>query len=193
MPNKVKFTPDRIIEAAFNIVRRQGWAPLSARSIAKELKSSTNPIYFHLNSMENIQSAVMKKGIDLCIYYTRMKKTGDRWIDQGVGYVMFARNEKHLFQSIIDENYQGLRVKHYPYFYRTLDEDLADYKLFQGLPISLQKKIRHARTVFTFGLASMASSSLNNELLQTEDQIIELVRIASFSLYQGLKDAHEPK
>ena len=191
MSNKTKFTPDRIIDAAYNIVRRQGWAPLSARSIAKELNSSTNPIYFHLNSMENIQSAVMKKGIDLCIHYTRRKKTGDRWIDQGVGYVMFARDEKHLFRSIIDENYQMLRAKHYPYFFKTLDDDLRDYKLLLRLPLNLQKKIRHARSVFTFGLASMASSSLNNELLQTEEQIIELVRIASFSLYQGLKDAHE--
>lgn len=193
MPNKAKFTPDRIVNAAYNIVRRQGWAPLSARSIAKEMNCSTNPIYFHLASMENIQSAVMKKGIELCIHYTRMDRTGDRWIDQGVGYVMFARDEKHLFQSIIDENYQALRAKHYPLFYEALDDDLADYKLFRGLPVQLQKKIKHARTVFTFGLASMASSSLNSEFLETEKQIIELVRIASYSLYQGLKGAYEEK
>ncbi len=189
MPNKAKFTPDRIIAAAFDIVRRKGWTALSARAVAKALNSSTNPIYFHLTSMENIQGAVMKKGIDLCLAYTRKYRTGDRWIDQGVGYVLFAREETHLFRSIIDENYQELRAKHFPYFYKALDDDLADYELWRGLPLHLQSKIRHARTVFTFGLASMASSDLNSNFSQTDDQIIELVQTASLSLYQGILDA----
>ncbi len=187
MPTKAKFTAERIVNVAFGIVRREGWAPLSARAIAKELKSSTNPIYFHMKTMKNIQNAVMKKAIDLCIEYIKVNRTGDRWIDQGVGYVIFARDEKYLFRSIIDEKFLTLRNRYYPYFWKVLDDDIRDYALLRELPLEITEKIRHARSVFSFGLATMASSAINYENLRTEAQIIDLIQTASFSLYHGIK------
>lgn len=186
MPPKVRFSPESIIEAAFNVVRKKGWAGLSARSIAKELGSSTGPIYSHLSSMKRLEEAVMKKGVDLCLKYVRADRTGDRWLDQGIGYALFARDEKHLFRSINDEAYLPIRAKYDPYFWKALDEDLADYPLFRDLPDALQRKIRQARSIFSFGMASMLSSSIEYEMMKTESQIIDLVKITSFTLYKGM-------
>ncbi len=189
MPPKARFSPESIIEAAFNVVQAKGWAGLSARSIAKELNASTGPIYSHLNSMGHLEEAIMKKGIDLCLRYVRIIRTGDRWIDQGIGYALFARDEKHLFRSINDEKYLPIRGKYDPYFWKALDEDLGDYPLFRDLPDDARGKIRHARSVFSFGMASMLSSSIEYEMMKTESQIIELVKTVSFSLYKGIMEA----
>ena len=193
MPPKTKFTTDRIIEAAYNVVRKKGWENLSARSIAKELSSSTNPVYFHLKSMENLKSAVMKKGIDLCLQYVKKDRTGDRWVDQGVGYVLFARDEKRLFRSINDEKYQSLRAGYEQNFWKELDDDIKDYPLFFGLPDQLQEKIRRARSIFSYGMATMISGTIEYDMMKTEEQIIDLMRVASFSFFNEMKKEYERK
>lgn len=191
MPPKTKFTPELILDAAFSVVRQQGWKFLTARSIAKQLNSSTNPIYFHLESMANLQSAIMKKGIDLCLHYVKKNRTGDRWIDQGVGYVLFARDEKRLFRSINDEDYQWLRAEHEAYFWDQLDADVDDFPLFKAIADPLQEKIRRARSIFTYGMAMMVSGSIEYELMQSEKQITELIQVASYSLFKGLIEENE--
>lgn len=192
MPPKPRFSRESITEAAFNVVRREGWPGLSARSIAKELNASTGPIYSHLKSMRNLEEAVMKKGVDLCLHYVKTTITGDRWVDQGIGYALFARDEKHLFRSINDEKYLPLRAKYDPYFWKALDKDLRDYAPFRDLPEEMQAKIRHARSIFSFGMASMLSSSIEYETMKTEAQVIELVKIASSSLFKEIMGGSGP-
>ena len=56
MTSKVKYTHENIVEAAFQVVRSDGIEKLSARAIAKQLNSSTMPIYHHIKSMKNLES-----------------------------------------------------------------------------------------------------------------------------------------
>ncbi|MBC2711021.1 MAG: hypothetical protein HGJ94_08520 [Desulfosarcina sp.] len=132
----------------------------------------------------------MKKAIDLCLDYVKTDRTGDRWIDQGVGYALFARDEKRLFRSINDENYQSLREKYETYFWNELDRHISDYPPFRGLEPQLQEKIRRARSIFSYGLAFMISGSVEYKMMQTEKQIIDLIQVASDSLFKGIKDEY---
>ena len=58
MTQKLFFTSEAILEAAYSLTREKGWAAVSARSIAKKLGSSTMPIYSTLKSMEEIERMV---------------------------------------------------------------------------------------------------------------------------------------
>ena len=103
MPPKQRFTPQDVIEAAFCVVRKQGWEKFSARTIASELNSSTRPIYEYFDSMENIEAEVVKKALAYFVEFLSRDITGDKWRDQALGYVLFAAREKHLFQCINGE------------------------------------------------------------------------------------------
>lgn len=46
MAKKIVITKDKILEAAFKIVREKGIEEVSNRTIAKELDSSIRPIYY---------------------------------------------------------------------------------------------------------------------------------------------------
>ena len=61
MPPKSKCTREQIIETAFEMVRSEGLSSLKARRLAKELGTSTAPIFTAFNSIEEIRDEVVKK------------------------------------------------------------------------------------------------------------------------------------
>jgi len=52
-----------IIEAAFELVRKEGFEVLSARNIAKQIGCSTQPIYWCYKSMDEIKAEVCRKAL----------------------------------------------------------------------------------------------------------------------------------
>ena len=52
MPNTTKIQRDDIIKVSIDIVRESGMDKINARSIAKILNCSTQPIYYHFPTIE---------------------------------------------------------------------------------------------------------------------------------------------
>ena len=99
MPPKAKFTREEIIDAAFEIVRRQGEEALTARALGAALFSSPRPIFTVFKSMEEVQEEVRNRGRRLYERYEdeEMSK-GNAFKGSGMGYIRFAANEPKLFQ-----------------------------------------------------------------------------------------------
>ena len=158
MPPKFKFTREEIIAAAFQIVRRKGWVALTTRSLAAELGSSARPIYSFFKSMADLEEEIVKKAVDLLYKTMIRKRTGDPWIDHGIGYVMFAWKEKHLFRAVNDENHIVYFKKYGDLIWATLTGSLSDYPAFKGLSDEQIYKIQGTRWLFAHGLAFQASN-----------------------------------
>ncbi len=111
MPAKGSFTREMFIDAAFKIVRSKGREKLSARSLAKELKCSTMPIYSYLKSMKSLDRQLGEKAIDVLLGYQTTPRTGQAFFDMGFGYVLFARQEKNLFRYLFAGTGKGGRPR----------------------------------------------------------------------------------
>ncbi len=105
MPPKNTFTEEMLLGAAFKIVRHQGIKKLSARSLAKELNCSTTPIYRYLDSMDKVEKIMRKRAINLLLEYQLTRRTGHAFFDMGLGYILFAKNEKNLFRLLYMSGY----------------------------------------------------------------------------------------
>ncbi len=186
MPPKVKFKKDSIVNAAFEVVRKKGWKGLSARSIAAELKSSTRPIYSHLKSMNDLEEAVAEKAIGLLEEYIRKPRTGDKWLDQGYGYVLFANREKELFKALFDERHINLYKKFSSDIFRKLGEELADDPAFKILPEDVQANMRKVRWVYVHGYASLMANSFEFDEFKTKEEFAELLKIVDAIIYKGV-------
>ena len=158
MPPKFKFTKEEIINTAFKIVRHKGWGALSTRSLAGELGSSSRPIYSFFSSISELEEEIVKKAVDLLYKYMIRKRTDDPWLDHGIGYVMFALKEKHLFRAVNDENHIALFKKYGDLIWNTLTCSLSDYPGFHGLNEEQIYKIQVTRWLFAHGLAFQASN-----------------------------------
>ena len=158
MPPKFKFTKEEIVNAAFKIVRRKGWGALTTRSLGVELGSSSRPIYSFFKSITELEEEIVKKAVDLLYKNMIRKRTGDPWVDHGIGYVMFASKEKHLFRAVNDENHIAYFKKYGDLIWATLTDSLSNYPAFQGLSEEQIYKIQVTRWLFAHGLAFQASN-----------------------------------
>ena len=65
MPKPTIITQEVIIETAFEMVRKEGFAVLSARNIAKQIGCSTQPIYWSYKNMDDLKAEICKKSTSL--------------------------------------------------------------------------------------------------------------------------------
>ncbi|MDJ0783868.1 MAG: TetR-like C-terminal domain-containing protein [Desulfosarcinaceae bacterium] len=158
MPPKRQYSPEAIIEAAFTLVRREGWSGLSARAIAREMGASTRPIYSALASMKTIEEAVVKRALALYTTYLTANYTEDPWIDSGIGYIRFAHDEGPLFRAINDAAHTPLQRKHSRIIWDQLGAALAAYPPFEGLDAGQIERIRTTRWMLLHGMATLILS-----------------------------------
>jgi len=196
MPPKQRFAPQDVIEAAFQVVRKQGWQGFSARTIANELNSSTRPIYDYFNSMENIEAEVVKKILAYFVEFLSRERTGDKWLDQALGYVLFAAEEKHLFRCINDEKHTPFQRQFARHHWVQLGEALSEDERFKNISAESKHKVRAARWIMIHGLSYLISNGWFKTPI-TEDSILseeigftlkEFLKKMNHGLYEEFKE-----
>jgi AcrR family transcriptional regulator len=103
MPPKVKITKEEIINAAVEIVRKEGAQSINARTIAAALNCSTQPVFSNFATMEELRQAVMVHAYNLSQEYMQNEiACGNYPIykSSGMAYIRFAKEEKELFKLL---------------------------------------------------------------------------------------------
>ena len=65
VPAARKVSKDEIIDAAVEVLRDSGFSAVNARSVAKKLGCSTQPIYFSFKNMDELKAALTQRAIEL--------------------------------------------------------------------------------------------------------------------------------
>ncbi|MBE6963598.1 MAG: WHG domain-containing protein [Ruminococcaceae bacterium] len=103
MPPKVKITKEDIVNAAVDIVRKDGAQAINARTVAAALHCSTQPVFSNFATMDDLRLAVVEKADVLCQeYMLREVENGDFPVYKanGMAYIRFAKEEKELFKLL---------------------------------------------------------------------------------------------
>lgn len=102
MPPTVRFTRDAVLNAACQLMRREGMEALNARAIAKELGGSTQPIFRLFTNMEDLHR-------ELILYVARqfqahaeadMAQSDSPYIQLCTTYLLYGRDEPALFKLL---------------------------------------------------------------------------------------------
>ncbi|MCM1162069.1 MAG: TetR/AcrR family transcriptional regulator [Roseburia sp.] len=102
MPPKAKITKDMVIDAAFKVVRRIGAENINARTVAKELNCSTQPVMYHFATIDELKKAAYKKTDDYHTEYLMNIPAAQEAVIFGIGmnYIRFAVEESNLFRFL---------------------------------------------------------------------------------------------
>lgn len=185
MPPKKKFDQETVINAAFQVLRKEGFQAVTARSVARELGSSTTPIYWVLESMDKVEEALRLKTLQLMAEFQARKYTDNEFSNLAVGYVEFARKEAPLFRFLLQDNTKPLNIHEKGVFHDALKTIMGKEPpfgaFFGEIDQSSMDKLTLQSWIFTHGLAMAVSSNLLR--FETEKEIENLILSAGGAFY----------
>ena len=190
MPKKTHLTINDFLDAAFEMVRSDGWKSLSITAVAKQMGCSTMPVYSHFENLESLKDAVVKKGWELVRTYESKSYTGDPWIDQAIGYVYFARENGPLFTCMLDGRNPELEHRMLQNHWDSLTGLLNDYQGFGELSPGQRRIIRYSRAIFSQGVAVTVSKGLG-KLLTDDDSIETYLTLSSLAILEGYRNVYD--
>lgn len=101
MPPKAKFSREKIVSAAFGIIRESGEEALTARKIAARLGVSTKPIFTYFKTMDELKDEVFNAA---CGFYCEYAESGMKGKVPLPGfcerYISFAKEEPKLYRFL---------------------------------------------------------------------------------------------
>lgn len=115
MAPKNKFTKEEMVEAALRVVREKGIDGLTAKTIADELGTSTQPIFTGVGSMDGVKQEVYAAAVAVYDRYTNAGlKEKIPFLGVGMQYIRFAREEPELYRILFltrtqEKNYSAIK------------------------------------------------------------------------------------
>ena len=108
MAPKNKFTKEEMTAAALRVVRAKGIAGLTAKTMADELGTSTQPIFTGFGSMDSVRQEVYVAAMRVYDRYTDAGlKEKIPFLGVGMQYIRFAREEPELYRFLFLTPAQG--------------------------------------------------------------------------------------
>lgn len=178
MPPKIKIPKDKIINAAFEITRERGIEEVTAKSIAKKLNCSTQPIYWVFDKMENLRTAIIEEANHEYNKYLLTEIKGlPKYKTTGWNYIRFAKEEPQLFKLL----FMTERNKDTDIAESNLDEN-KDYIISlitkdYGLPPKAANDLYVSMWLFSHGIAAM----LVTKTVKLEDADISRMLTGAFT------------
>lgn len=125
MAPKNKFTKEEMVEAALQVVRSQGIDCLTAKTMADELGTSTQPIFTAFGSMDAVKQEVYAAAVRVYDGYVAAGlKEKIPFFGVGMHYIRFAREEPALYRFLFltraqDQTYSAMKsMRHLQEFVR---------------------------------------------------------------------------
>ncbi len=181
MAPRTKITKEMIIDASYEIARKEGYEKLTARYIAEHLKCSTQPILYHYASIDEIRREVYKKADR---YHSEFIMPAGKYsnplLEIGMNYVRFGYEEKHLFRFLFQSNqFSGLKMEdlvNSP----ELTQILAIVSAAAKVDIAVAKEMFLSLFITAHGCASLL---VGNAMIYEEERIEKFL----ISAFRGAK------
>ena len=124
MPPMIRFSREAVLNAAYQLIRREGPAALNARAVAKELGGSTQPIFRLFSGMDELHQAVVELALQEWKdkLRVRLQDSTFPYLTIGMCYLLFARDEPELFKLLFMRD-------------RVSDGSCTDYDVNFGIPL----------------------------------------------------------
>lgn len=186
MAPKAKYTKQMVIDSAFNLVREQGISALSARSLAKKMNSSSQPIFTYFNNMDEVREEVIKRAKEVYRYDYILEglKMNPPFKGVGIKYIEFANKDKMLFELLFMS--KNNMTSHYlPSF----DENAKDVEkvLVDSYHLSLEdsKELYNLLSIFVHGIATLFA---RESYILTEEDASNMLSTVFMALTKYIKE-----
>lgn len=183
---KQKITKEQLLEAAFEITRREGFSAVTARSVAEAAGCSIQPVFSQFATMEALHQAVFSYA---CRRFTNeIMKNKDRpdFIACTNKWVLnLARREPNLFHLLyLSDSFQGQNLWEVMMGYETNREMAAVFQERYGLTEEECKDIFLRGYLLLHGIAAMIAT---NHMDFSDEQAADMVKRTVADMVEGAR------
>ena len=190
MPPIIKFSKENIIEVAYEIVKNEGLNSLNARRIAKELKSSIQPIFHNFKNMEELKEQVINEIYNKYEEYMLSGINEEKgYKNTGLSFIRFAKDYPEFFKILFMQK-TNLTFKDFVETDNIDNEIIKAGQKFTGLSYEKQKEFQKKVSIFTFGIACLVSTKTVNF---SESEIDKLLGDTVLEMLKGINAKGEEK
>ena len=182
MPPSEKVSREQIIDAALQVIEKEGVEALTARRVAIELGASTAPVYRQFESMEALARATMDLIGRQLLAYTMGSYTQRVFLNMGVGIALFAREHPRLYHALFLETDRFEEVVEG--FLEALTENLKTDERFATLERKKRAQLLNIMWTYTHGMASLIAVGLAKET--SKDAIVRALDFVGTAVIKDL-------
>lgn len=171
--SRLKFTKEVVIEAGYELMKKEGFQNISVRKIANYLKCSTAPIYFNFSTVDELKEEIINVCKEKLKKYLYGNYSERKILSGAIGFAIFAREEKELFRTIFldtTERFEKL-------YEVTLREFLTKENLLESFPALEEEEAKNVINkiwYFLFGYATLLCTRLDDNYRKNEtNEVIE--------------------
>jgi AcrR family transcriptional regulator len=176
MPPLISFSKKDILQAAVEVVRRRGPGKITARSVAAQLGSSTQPIYRAFASIEALVQAVEARAVETALRYCQDALDEESaFLSIGLGYLKFSREEPNLFRLLVASGRATWSPTSPDWPLYDLVEKMTRDRYVSSLPEEILRKLLRDMFIYTHGLATLAAQEPSPEDLVRERELLRYV------------------
>ena len=186
MAPKNKFTRKEMVAAAVRVVQKRGAAALTAKSLAEELGTSTQPVFTCFGTMEALKAEVYVAAERLFDeYLTKGLKEKISFLGFGSQYIRFARKEPELYRLLFlmrpDDVGSGAfaAMRHM--------QELVRPSLVEIYHISAQEADSYFRDLWLV-VHSLATLIVTGDCPYSDREIGQILTSFSISVFKAIKE-----
>lgn len=175
---KQRITKEMVVDAAFEIARREGIEKATVKAISEKLGCSVQPIYSYCQNMDGLRQEVAEKARSFVHAYAAKRiDPHDLFRSTGHAYVQAAKEEPYLFRLYLFQERKG--VSSLEDIYRTETNPAVAEKIAADLnvPVPVAKQLHLNMLIYTIGIGTIfsvtASSISEEEIFMQQERAYE--------------------
>lgn len=175
MPPKQRITREMILERSFDMFCREGMEAVNARSVAKALNCSTQPIFSYFSGMDDLKTSLEQKAKETFENALKVDHLeGDPIVNVGAAYTRFAAEQPCLFTHLFMINKDDPL---YPFMSEEQRQALVDRETeHTGLPREHAAAIYVQMSIYIHGLATVRAAHKANFTPEEMEKMIIRMR-----------------
>ena len=186
MAPKNKFTREEMVKAAMRVVRTKGINGLTAKTMADELGTSTQPVFTAFGSMDTVKQEVYAAAMHVYDSYTEAGlKEKIPFFGVGMQYIRFAREEPGLYRILFltrtqDQEYSAMKsMRHL--------QELVQPTLMNIYHITAEEADLYFRDLW-FVVHSLSTLIVTGDCPYSDREIGQILTSFSISICRSIKE-----
>lgn len=191
MPSSPKVQKEAILKTAFDMVKRDGYASINIKTVAKELGCSTQPISRQFGNMDGFRRELLGYCVGQLKTFFSIKGELASDIVSGIGkgYISLAFDSPNLYRYLYMSAHDGEQMSELVRSLRSekYDEVIEMLKKEQNMPEAYAKEYLNNLNYYVHGIASYI---VVGHIRETKQEIMDRVQFVSDTLLKNWKEMY---